>query len=293
MSNEFDEERLTCPICGRQFQTLSRHLKITHKLTDKDIQETYPGMKLRTDKYQAMQKANLDKGRETCWSNPEYKEKMRQASVRLMQEIHNDPEKVKKGQEASKEAMRRNRLENPEKYKEIDRNRALKCWSNPSRREKHSAMLKKLWEQPEYREKQSERFRQIVNSIWSDPDKVKEAGYGYYTHKLIDYNGYKFRSSWEVYLAKLLDEYEIRYEYESLSIPYNYNESIHHYLIDFYLPEHNLIIEVKPCKFVTDQVSVKLDACKEQGYNTLLATENNLFSDILNSIECCSTTIES
>lgn len=293
MSNEFDEERLICPICGRQFQTLSRHLKLTHKLTDKDIQETYPGMKLRTDKYQAMQKASLDKGRETCWSNPEYKEKMRQASVRLMQEIRNDPEKLKKGQEASKEAIRQNRLANPEKYKEIDRARALKCWSNQSRRDKHSALLRSLWQQPEYRKKQSERFSNIVSSIWSDPQKVKEAGYGYYTHKTIDYNGHKFRSSWEVFLAKLLDESGIVYEYESKSIPYDYNESTHHYLIDFYIPDYNLIIEVKPNHFVNEVVQVKLDACSKLGYNVLLATEDNLFSDILNSIECCSTTIES
>ena len=56
------------------------------------------------------------------------------------------------------------------------------------------------------------------------------------------YNGYKFRSRLEARWAVFFDEAGIKYEYE----PEGFTDGDLCYLPDFYLPEHNIYVEVKP-----------------------------------------------
>lgn len=56
------------------------------------------------------------------------------------------------------------------------------------------------------------------------------------------YNGYKFRSRLEARWAVFFDEAGIEYQYE----PKGFTNGKDCYLPDFYLPEHNTYVEVKP-----------------------------------------------
>lgn len=56
------------------------------------------------------------------------------------------------------------------------------------------------------------------------------------------YNGYKFRSRLEARWAVFFDNAGIKYEYE----PEGFTDGDLCYLPDFYLPEHNVYVEVKP-----------------------------------------------
>lgn len=56
------------------------------------------------------------------------------------------------------------------------------------------------------------------------------------------YNGYKFRSRLEARWAVFFDEAGIKYQYE----PEGFTNGEDCYLPDFYLPEHNTYVEVKP-----------------------------------------------
>lgn len=56
------------------------------------------------------------------------------------------------------------------------------------------------------------------------------------------YNGYKFRSRLEARWAVFFDEAGIEYQYE----PEGFTNGEDCYLPDFYLPEHNTYVEVKP-----------------------------------------------
>lgn len=84
------------------------------------------------------------------------------------------------------------------------------------------------------------------------------------------------RSSYEFHYAKQLDEQKVRYEYESLRIPYTWKGQEHIYVPDFYVPEQNLVIEIKGEWFYEkdqDRIEAKLESCKQQGYDTELITD--------------------
>ena len=56
------------------------------------------------------------------------------------------------------------------------------------------------------------------------------------------YNGYRFRSRLEARWAVFFDAAGIKYEYE----PEGFTDGDLFYLPDFYLPDHNTYVEVKP-----------------------------------------------
>lgn len=89
---------------------------------------------------------------------------------------------------------------------------------------------------------------------------------------------YVFRSLWELTLALILDQQDILWEYESLSIPYE--NSI--YIPDFYLPNYNLVLEVKPTKFLDDICKLKRGATEDLGYYFSYMTEKELPLNELN-----------
>lgn len=88
-------------------------------------------------------------------------------------------------------------------------------------------------------------------------------------HSFLEYDGIKFRSSWEVvFYYQNLDK---KLEYETVRVPYTLNGIEHTYLADFYDPKTNTIYEVKPDRIMYIQKGDKYDAikrfCIEKGYN--------------------------
>jgi hypothetical protein len=60
----------------------------------------------------------------------------------------------------------------------------------------------------------------------------------------IEYNGVKFKGSWELIVVKWFDENHIEWEHETKYFEYEWNGSRRYYP-DFYLPKFDLFIEVK------------------------------------------------
>ena len=75
---------------------------------------------------------------------------------------------------------------------------------------------------------------------------------------------YKLRSSYEKKVYDLLVEGQFNFTYEKLRIKYKEldNKSRVH-IVDFYLPEDNLILEVKPARRIDDEVLYKEYAGEE------------------------------
>lgn len=63
--------------------------------------------------------------------------------------------------------------------------------------------------------------------------------------KVEEYKGEKFHGKWEIEVAKWLDANGIKWDRKVEPIDYFWNNKIHLYYPDFYLPELNLYIEVK------------------------------------------------
>lgn len=76
------------------------------------------------------------------------------------------------------------------------------------------------------------------------------------------------KSCWEKEIFLKLELLQIDFSYETLSISYSYDNKIHYYIPDFYIPICNLVIEVKP-EFarLTSRNTSKKEACIKQGYN--------------------------
>lgn len=78
--------------------------------------------------------------------------------------------------------------------------------------------------------------------------------------KQIDYNGVLLKGNWEVKTAKWLDDKNIEWQYEPQAHPYVFEGRDRLYFPDFYLPEHNVYLEVKG--FETEQDRAKWNQLK-------------------------------
>ena len=72
------------------------------------------------------------------------------------------------------------------------------------------------------------------------------------------YNGYRFRSRLEARWAVFFDAASIKYQYEPEGFEVKIDSEIYRYLPDFYLPDFNLYVEVKPSltKLLEEQVKI-------------------------------------
>lgn len=82
------------------------------------------------------------------------------------------------------------------------------------------------------------------------------------------YNNVHFRSSWEASFASSLDSLNIKWEYESTTFVINKKR----YTPDFYLPEHQIYVEIKANYFVTEEVHQRL---RSFPHTIILVTEDN------------------
>lgn len=99
------------------------------------------------------------------------------------------------------------------------------------------------------------------------------------THWDAVFNGKKYRSSWEA----LYQYFDITAEYETLRIPYRFDNKDFVYIIDFVNHEHKTLIEVKPEELTKDKkTQAKINAaknwCEQNGYFFILADRKYLLS---------------
>lgn len=76
--------------------------------------------------------------------------------------------------------------------------------------------------------------------------------------KPVEYNGIKYRSTYEVRFARMLDAAGVRFQYE----PDRFDLGSTSYMPDFYLPEYGLYIEVKG--WMTPAAERKIDLFREK-----------------------------
>ena len=76
--------------------------------------------------------------------------------------------------------------------------------------------------------------------------------------KRIQYKDIWLDSSWEVEVAKALDENNISWYRPNKGFKYEWNNSMHIYYPDFYLPSYNIYIEVKGFERERDRIKYKI-----------------------------------
>ena len=91
-----------------------------------------------------------------------------------------------------------------------------------------------------------------------------------------EYNGYKFRSRLEARWAVFFDAAGVRYEYEPEGFEVIWGEGeVYRYLPDFYLPDFDVYVEVKPSKRKLIEDQEKISMCIDYG-QTPISHSNGL-----------------
>ena len=123
--------------------------------------------------------------------------------------------------------------------------------------------LEKLWENNEHRDKMSKlaikRLKDIDNNFG-------------YSQNRIEYSNTVFKSSWEVEIAKFLDNHNISWQYEPKTFKM---DNGHRYTPDFFLEDFNIFIEVKPIYFINEKVIYKIQQVRQNNHKCFLLTEQN------------------
>jgi hypothetical protein len=144
--------------------------------------------------------------------------------------------------------------------------------SEETRKKLSDAGKKQVWD----KEKRKKHSLIMSNAVKRNPDSyTKNNVCG--RVKLYEYNGIKLKGKWELRTAQWLDENKVKWENESNPQPYYWNDNWHLYFPDFYIPDHNLYIEVKGYKTVRD------DAKWSQFKEKLVIIDSNIMK-ILNDI---------
>lgn len=99
------------------------------------------------------------------------------------------------------------------------------------------------------------------------------------THWDSCYKGKKYRSSWEA----LYQYFDAEAEYETVRVPYSYNNKEHVYIIDFVNHNTKMLIEVKPKELTTDaKTQAKIEAaqkwCSNNNYRFVLVDKEYLLA---------------
>ena len=81
------------------------------------------------------------------------------------------------------------------------------------------------------------------------------------------YNGYRFRSRLEARWAVFFDAMGIKYEYEMEG--FDLGDGVY-YLPDFYLPDLDVFVEVKPTKEIAPEIEAKINKFCGKDKNLLL-----------------------
>ena len=115
-------------------------------------------------------------------------------------------------------------------YKENYKNGKFKIWSDGLTKE-NSSKINKL----SIKVKETVDKKIITDSWHTSFSKARTQ----------IYKGIKMMGNWEVEFAKLLDEKDIKWIYTNDKFDYVYENKIHKYNPDFYLPEFDTYIEIK------------------------------------------------
>ena len=278
MSNMY----LTCPYCGKSgYKNLPSHTRQVHGKDLKALLKDYPGIEYEHPEYVENKVKSI---RESCRTD-EFRQKM---SEIVHQGYEDDPERRKKASDKIKNQVATGNIVKGSGYEALKRHReedpewAQQCYDH------HSDTIKEWW---------SRDHNNIVDSIkngWTDEKRTAQSDRTsryMITHeanaaipkdrkdqlysKLVKI---QFRSFWELQLAEALYIRNIPFNYESFRFLYHDSTTQidRFYVIDFYLPQQDCYIEVKPTSALDNNAIDKVKAVINQGKNILICTENEL-----------------
>lgn len=115
----------------------------------------------------------------------------------------------------------------------------------------------KVWRGRKHTEEVKQKISASMKKVVRDRPESYSASNVNGRVKKVEYNGIVFDSSWEVIVAKFLDDNNIIWERPKNGFEYIWENDIHLYYPDFYIPSMDLYIEVKGYKRDRDEYKWK------------------------------------
>ena len=269
---------LTCPYCGKSgFKNLVSHTRQKHGKNLELLLKDFPNIEYEHPEYV---NNRLNAMRITCkteeFSNkmsmirkqyfkdhPEARDKCSETMCHL---IHSGIIKLGDGYRALKEHLDKDPDFAKTQYK-LRSDKLKERWTKE--RDVIIADIMKGWTK-EARGRQSRITTNYLMSIHMNINKLTEKQLELQFSKELNI---LFRSSWEKQLAEFLFDNCIKFEYETYKFRYN---QVYNYIPDFYLPDYDLFIEVKPIPMIDQEVIDKLNSVINKNKPIILFTEIEL-----------------
>ena len=270
-----------CPICGKYFRILRKHIEKTHKININNFKLLYPNSPLvskaqRKKMSIAAKKVGAGNWRKGHSPSKETRKKMSEANRGEKNGFYG-----KKHTKETKKKMSRNHADF-----NGDKNPLRKWIKNPENAKKYSQIHKDKWDNLKtdpikYRQIRENHSKAVTKAHISG--KLLSYGRGHKSGYFETTDGRKiyYRSSYE---KKFLEQCNSRKEVDfrpcNFSIPYMYDGIIKQYIPDF-LINGKIIVEIKPAKLVnTEQNKAKIEAatlfCVSKEMIFLVLTESDL-----------------
>lgn len=282
-----NEKYVICKICGKRGRNLSLHIKKKHNLTKHEYEEKYKSSVICGELHKSMS----DRGKE--WnkrlnSDPELSEKCkkaRQQAIKLPQVRSAQRDYMRKwlNSKEGKEWNRKNMKYTKQLYGGEEAFQALATEGKKQSKLFHDVHSKIATELMVKLHQNKEWEKQLVKKAFDGSKK---------SYIDIEGNEVYLRSSYELTLHNYLISNKITHSYESVQISYTLDSGkVHTYIPDFYLPEKNILLEVKPKTYVNNKINqIKHNASIEAGFIHLFVTEkqlkdlNSFFYNVINKI---------
>lgn len=252
------DDTIYCRVCGKSFSFLTkRHfIKYHPDINFDDYKKQYP----TTSKKKAEQFIQFNK----TWRNPEGKT---EEELLIM-----------------KERMEKRNLTHKQTLKGIPFEVKLKRESQRRINYKKTQSMKTEEQRLKDNQKVSEGIKEYISSLTGKDksnfldkckknSKIPAKNYTLY----LDNQSIEVIGQIEKRFGEFLIESKILFDYESLKIPYIYQDKQKTYFPDFYIPAYNLVIECKPSTQVYDlKVQTKKNATIRMGYNFEFITQKDI-----------------
>lgn len=280
------DEKLICPICKKEFRTLSSHIHFKHKLSTEEFLSKYPNTKLVSESIKQEVSKSCKKSGCGKWMKGYKFSDERKRQYREMNSGEGNPFYGKRHSNKTRKLMSDN-------HGDVsgDKNPLVK-WLNRSEENKkeYSDRMKLAWKDPEnYNTMCKRNIENVKKAILNgNLNPYSKCRHGWFDSKKFDKKFY-YQSSYELRFLEFCETSSkvVNLQKPKFCIPYNdQTGKKRNYFPDFQI--NNLIlVEIKPFNLLDyNHNRQKIEAgrkhCQENGLSYLLLTESEL--DDINSV---------
>lgn len=253
---------LVCPVCGMVCKKITGGHLATHNLNIKSFREMFGNIpteceshiKKKSDKEKEVMSSESFRKHRSDYATELWKDKnIRDSRIKSIREHHKDLD-----------------------FRKECSLRSKKLWKEEDFRNKTVSRMLESNKTDEVKRKRSDNMKRL----WSDPGfarKVFDSQSRWIKYECVDGSILYLKSTYEETACSFLDTLHIKYLYERRVFKYCLDGCTSSYFPDFYLPEYELFLEVKPEKLQNTEIAIaKFNSVLDSGYNIIFIGETEL-----------------